>query len=100
MWFIGTTGLPDEHRRPRCTGACASTALASIRDWSKVAGQTRQIDERVSPVPTARGALRVYNVWLGGKDHFLADRKAAQEIARAYFSHEVVLKKLLGDCGL
>jgi hypothetical protein len=26
--------------------------------------------------------------------------KAAQEIARAYFSHEVVLKKLLGDCGL
>jgi hypothetical protein len=25
---------------------------------------------------------RVYNVWLGGKDHFPADRRAAQEVAR------------------
>jgi hypothetical protein len=28
-------------------------------------------------------AARVYNFWLGGKDHFPADRKAAQEVMRA-----------------
>src|SRR5487761_1480123 len=27
---------------------------------------------------------RIYNYWLGGKDHFAADRKAAEEAAAAY----------------
>jgi hypothetical protein len=33
-----------------------------------------------TPVPNA---ARVYNYWLGGKDHFVADRKAAGRIAQA-----------------
>jgi hypothetical protein len=33
--------------------------------------------------PDVPHAARVYNFWLGGKDHFLADRKAAQEVMRA-----------------
>lgn len=33
--------------------------------------------------PDVPHAARVYNFWLGGKDHFLADRKAAREVMRA-----------------
>jgi len=32
--------------------------------------------------PDVAHPARVYNVWLGGKDHFAADRQAAQEVAR------------------
>lgn len=31
--------------------------------------------------PCAPAPARVYNVWLGGKDHYPADRKAAAEVA-------------------
>ena len=33
--------------------------------------------------PDVPHPARVYNFWLGGKDHFPADRKAAQEVMRA-----------------
>ena len=32
--------------------------------------------------PAVAHPARVYNVWLGGKDHFAADREAAQKVAR------------------
>lgn len=32
--------------------------------------------------PHVPNPARVYNVWLGGKDHFPADRRAAQEVSR------------------
>ncbi len=54
---------------------------------------------------------RVYNYWLGGKDHFPADRKAAEEVIRLrpqvvasaranrYFLARVV-RFLAGECGI
>jgi hypothetical protein len=32
--------------------------------------------------PTVAHPARVYAYWLGGKDHFPADRKAAEEVMR------------------
>jgi hypothetical protein len=32
--------------------------------------------------PSVAQAARVYNYWLGGKDHYPADRKAAEEVMR------------------
>src|SRR5690349_13078760 len=32
--------------------------------------------------PSVAQAARVYNYWLGGKDHYSADRKAAEEVMR------------------
>ncbi|NED88191.1 SAM-dependent methyltransferase, partial [Streptomyces sp. SID11233] len=37
----------------------------------------------LSSAPTAAHPARVYNVWLGGKDHYPVDQEAAELAARA-----------------
>jgi S-adenosyl methyltransferase len=61
--------------------------------------------------PTVPHPARVYGYWLGGKDHFPADRQAAEEVMRLrpqvvasaranrYFLARVV-RYLAGDCGI
>jgi SAM-dependent methyltransferase len=61
--------------------------------------------------PAVAHPARIYNYWLGGKDHFLADRKAAEELMRlhpqvvasaqanrAYLAR--VVRYLAGECGV
>jgi S-adenosyl methyltransferase len=61
--------------------------------------------------PTVAHPARVYGYWLGGKDHYPADRKAAEEVLRVrpqvvagaranrYFLARVV-RFLAGECGI
>jgi S-adenosyl methyltransferase len=61
--------------------------------------------------PGVAHPARVYNYWLGGKDHYLADREAGDEVARcrpdvvagaranrAFLARAV--RYLAGDCGI
>jgi SAM-dependent methyltransferase len=59
--------------------------------------------------PSVAHPARVYNYWLGGKDHYPADRRAAEEVARcrpqvaaranrAFLARAV--RYLAGDCGI
>jgi S-adenosyl methyltransferase len=61
--------------------------------------------------PSVPASARVYNCWLGGKDHFSADRKAAEEVMRlrpqvvtgaranrAFLAR--VVRFLAGECGI
>ena len=50
-------------------------------NWTASSGRVTASDGRFDP-DTPHPA-RVYNFWLGGKDHYPADRKAAQEVMRA-----------------
>jgi SAM-dependent methyltransferase len=63
------------------------------------------------PDPGVAHPARVYNYWLGGKDHYLADRAAGEEVARcrpqvvagaranrAFLARAV--RYLAGDCGI
>lgn len=49
---------------------------ASAQDRANIVGDPRFDPHRPHP-------SRVYNFWLGGKDNFYADRKAAQDVIRA-----------------
>ena len=61
--------------------------------------------------PSVPHSARVYNYWLGGKDHFPADRMVAEEVTRLrpqivgaalanrYFLARAV-RHLVGDCGI
>ncbi|HEY2305932.1 MAG TPA: SAM-dependent methyltransferase [Streptosporangiaceae bacterium] len=61
--------------------------------------------------PSVAHPARVYNYWLGGKDHYLADRAVADEVAR-WHPHVVAgaranraflaraVRYLAGDCGI
>jgi hypothetical protein len=61
--------------------------------------------------PDVANPARVYNVWIGGKDHYAADRTAAAEVARcrpqvvagaranrAFLARSV--RYLAGQCGI
>jgi hypothetical protein len=77
------------------TAAADATAIAAQREntTSDPSPACPGIGNTASPSspPTAAGSrydipmahpARVYGCWLGGKDHYEADRKAAQEVAR------------------
>lgn len=77
---------------PWCPGLqerMAAVAGASMLRW----GGSGAVNRTASPGPVSAGdsrfdpgvphPARAYNFWLGGKDHFPADRKAAQEVMRA-----------------
>jgi S-adenosyl methyltransferase len=66
---------------------------------------------RLPPGPSAADPARVYAYWLGGKDHYEADRKAAKEVIRlrpqvvagaranrAFLAR--VVRYLAADCGI
>jgi hypothetical protein len=57
-------------------GWSSAVTGATARDQAAIVGDPRFDPHRPHPA-------RVYNFWLGGKDHFYADRKAAQEVIRA-----------------
>jgi hypothetical protein len=54
--------------------------LAELR--TALAGQPGQQRSATRFDPGIPHPARVYNVWLGGKDHYPADREAAQEVIR------------------
>ena len=60
------------------TGPCEPGNLSTIP--GPISGERPSPDPRFDP--SVAQAARVYNYWLGGKDHYLADRKAAQEVMR------------------
>src|SRR5262249_30313289 len=111
------------------TYACSCPAV-SIRVWTGIDGHERVsydagMDSRAAhaqtlPVtdrdhqgfnPGVAHPARVYNYWLGGKDHYEADRAAGDEVARcrpqvvagaratrAFLARAV--RYLAGDCGI
>jgi O-methyltransferase involved in polyketide biosynthesis len=54
----------------------ATVTAASITNPALQAGHNLRFDSSVA------NPARVYGYWLGGKDHFLADRKAAEDVMR------------------
>jgi O-methyltransferase involved in polyketide biosynthesis len=96
----------DDSPGTRCTVAAAPRSL--LKGWMSAptpASNSAAFD------PAVAHSARIYNYWLGGKDHFPADRKAAEEVMRLHprvvasaranrrFLARVV-RYLAGDCGI
>src|SRR5690349_22121155 len=69
---IGTPGWWAEPSLP--------PGVAGLPDWSLTLREPPSPGARFDP--SVPHPARVYNYWLGGKDHFDADRRAAEEVIR------------------
>jgi hypothetical protein len=70
--------------RPDCRGGRAIREGASVTlNWSadRADGRSREAPSGIDT--SVAHPARVYDYWLGGKDHFAADRKAAEEVIAA-----------------
>lgn len=92
----------------RRSGAVASTPATHPQSW---VSDLKPADPGPRFDPSVPHPARVYAYWLGGKDHYTADRKAAEEVirhrpqvvagARANRAFLVrVVRYLAGECGI
>ena len=95
-------GTMSEQARPSAGGAFPSSSWRS---------ELREAEPGPRFDPSVAHPARVYAYWLGGKDHFRADRQAAEEVIRrrpqvvagaranrAFLSR--VVRYLAGECGV
>ena len=95
-------GTMSEQARPSAGGAFPSSSWRS---------ELRETEPGPGFDPSVAHPARVYAYWLGGKDHFLADRLAAEEVVRrrpqvvagaranrAFLSR--VVRYLAAECGI
>jgi hypothetical protein len=98
----------QESRQPRPRGSGASSDPACPQTWMS---DTPSADAALQLDPSVPHAARVYGYWLGGKDHYPADRKVAEEVIRrrpqvvagaranrAFLAR--VVRYLAADCGI